>query len=72
MKKRVIAKLGTNPSCEIVLWDDNPLKEGDWIYAMKAEVYDSLHSSWRKIKNNGHWKQYVVDKLVPVLFVHLI
>jgi len=70
VKKRVLAKVGTHSSCILVLWNDLPYKEGDWIYAMKAELYDSLHWSWRRLKHNGMWTHYYVDKIGELLFVH--
>ena len=62
MKTRRIAEIGTHPSCQIVLWNNKPIKQGDRIYAMKADLYDSLHSSWRKLKRCGYWKEYYVDE----------
>jgi len=69
MKKKVIAKIGTHSSCELVLWNDKPYKEGDIIYAMKSDTYNSLHWSWRRIKHNNIWREYLVNATSPILFV---
>ena len=69
MKTRVHAKIGTHSSTILVLWNNKPYKVGDWIFAMKAELYDSLHSKWKNIKSNGMWKEYYITETNPILFV---
>jgi len=68
-KKRMIAKIGTHSSTEIVLWNDKPIIVGTFITAMEADIYDSLHSKWRDLKYNRMWKEYYVTKIGLVLFL---
>ena len=68
MKKRIHAKIGTLPMTVIVLWrDDYEIKEGSTIFAMEAQLYDSLHWDFRRRKSCQYWKPYHVTHVNQTL-----
>lgn len=69
MKSRIHAKVGTHSSKILVLWNDKPMKKGDWIYAMEASMYDQLHSTHRRLKKCKYWERYLVTETEPILFL---
>ena len=69
MKKRKYAKIGSTASTVLVLWNDKPIEVGNWILAMEADIYDNLHWSYRRKKTCLSWKQFLVTKTKPILFV---
>ncbi len=60
MKQRINCKIGTHGSDQIVLWNDKPIKKGDVIIAMKSDLYDQFHWSFRRLKSCQYWKKYKV------------
>lgn len=69
MKNKIQAKIGTHGSSILVLWNDKPIKKGDKILAMPSELYDNLHSSYRRLKSCQYWQEYLVTDTEPILFV---
>lgn len=69
MKKQIRAKIGTHSSTILVLWDDKPYNVGDRIIAMEYNLYNTLHSRFRRLKSCGYWRSYHVDEISPILFV---
>ena len=69
MKTRVIAKIGTHSTQEIVLWNDKEIKKGDRIFVMESEIYDQLHSSVRRVKSCQYWQRMTVTDTEPILFL---
>jgi hypothetical protein len=70
-KKFVLAKIGTGSSTRIVLWKE-PKDGDDTLIAMKADVYNSLHWSFRRKRSCQYWKRYVIDKVSSDGFYYLI
>jgi hypothetical protein len=70
MKTRVHAKIGTHGSSTLVLWNDKEYAKGDYILAMPSDIYDSLHSSYRRLKTCHYWTKYLVTDTEPILFVN--
>lgn len=67
------AKVGTHSSTALRLWFDKDCNAniGDKILAMEERLYQSLHSQWKIIKNNGHWNWYKITDLDPVFVTEL-
>jgi len=73
MKPTIEAKIGTNSKTRIVLWNDKQsLIEGSFILAMEEELYNSLHSSYRRLKTCNYWQNYIVIKNDNLLMLTLI
>jgi len=70
MKIRKSAKIGTHSSSVLVLWNDKEINIGDVIVGMPADLYDSLHSSYRRLKICQYWEEYKVTNIDPILFIN--
>lgn len=69
-KPRISAKIGTHSSTQLVLWDDKQkIEKGCKILAMEANLYDSLHSQYRRLKSCQYWETYKIEDVGSVVFV---